>query len=269
MITLLLAVAVGFGGYSLAHFAAGLGNGWSIAIGAGCFVLFNLVVGRFVKKRMTAEMEGVQQILADGQKKLQAKMQRWQFRPPSSMQAAQREMFADMNVFVREAIARTDNLDKYRWFVPMIARQKATAQLQLYWMIKDFKQVDRLLPTAFLADPNLAAIKMARAQMLEAPIEEIRKTYDKATRRLRYNENVLLAATFSWILVKRNDVDGAFKVLTEALKNSDNEVLKHNHEQLMNNRPAHFSNTALGDQWFQLQLEEPRNRAPRQRSVYR
>ena len=129
--------------------------------------------------------------------------------------------------------------------------------------------VDALMPKAMFLDPNTVAIKLAREQMLDEPIEKIEKTYTKGVRRLRYNQNVLLAATWSWILVKRGKVDEAFKALTEALKNSDNEVLKRNHECLMNNRVAHFNNSGLGDQWYSLLLEEPKVKMQRPRSVYR
>jgi hypothetical protein len=110
----------------------------------------------------------------------------------------------------------------------------------------------------------MAAIKMARLYMLDAKTDEIGRVYTKAVRRLRYNQNVLLAATWSWILIQRKDVDGAFRALTEALKKSDNETLKRNHELLMNNRVAHVNNSGLGDQWYSLQLEEPRVRMQRQ-----
>ena len=266
---MIIAIAVACGGFAALHFAVGVGVGWSIAFGVLLLVAFQVCFGIFLRKRMTAEMQGVQAILVDGQKRLQEKMQRWQIRPPGSIQAAQKEIADDTRTFVREALAKTECLRKFRLWVPMIDRQMATAQLQLNWMIKDFKRVDELLPKVLLADPTLVAMKMARQQMLDANIEDIRKTYEKGVRRLRYNQNVLLAACFSWILVKRGDVDGAFKVLTEALKNSDNATLKQNHEHLMNNRVAHFSNSGLGDQWYQLMLEEPRMRTQRQRSVYR
>lgn len=269
MITMLIAVAVALGGFALAFFALGLGLGWSITIGVLGFVAFQLAFGLVVKKRISAVMEQVQLIMADGQKKLQAKMQRWQLRPPGSIQAAQREIEADTRVFVKDAIAATEGLAKYRLWVPMIDRQMATAQVQLNWMIKDFGKVDELMPKVLLLDPTMSAIKLARMQMLDRPVEEMRKVYERGVRRLRYNQNVLLAGCWSWILVKRGLVDDAFKALAEALKNSDDATLKANHEHLMNNRVAHFSNSGLGDQWYSLQLEEPRMRQQRQRPVYR
>ena len=105
--------------------------------------------------------------------------------------------------------------------------------------------------------------------MLEKPTDEIAKVYRKAVGRVRYNGNVLLAATMSWIQVQRGDANGAFKTLTDALKKSDNETLKRNHETLMNNRVAHFTNSGLGDQWYSLLLEEPKVHQQRPRSVYR
>lgn len=269
MVTLLIAIVVGFGGFSASYWGADIGVGWSICLGVVSFGVFQAAVGLFVQKRVKAEMERVQTILVEGQKRLQQKMQRWQLRPPGSMQAAQKEIFEDTKIFVKEALAATSSLEKYRLWVPMMNRQIATARIQLSWMIKDFNTVDELMPHALLLDPMMCCIKMARMQMRSEDVAEIRKVYRKGIRRVRYNGNVLLAATMSWIELNRGDSDAAFKTLTEALKNSDNETLKRNHECLMNNRPAHFSNSGIGDQWYSLLLEEPRMRMQRQRSVYR
>ena len=269
MITLTLAVLTGCGCFAAAYFPGDGGLGWSIFAGVAGFGVFQGVVGFLLQKRVKRDMEGVQAILVAGQKRLQQKMQRWQMRPPGSIQAAQKEIFEDTKVFVKEALAQTEALRKYRLWVPMMDRQIATAQLQLSWMIKDFKTVDRLMPKAICLDPTMSAIKMARLYMLEKPTAEIEKVYRKGVGRTRYNGNVLLAATMSWIQVQKGDLDGAFKTLTEALKKSDNEALKRNHEALMNNRPAHFTNSGIGDQWYSLLLEEPKVRMQRPRSVYR
>ena len=269
MLTLFIALAVGGGAFAGAYFPGDWGLGWSIFAGLVGFGVFQATFGILMQKRVKRDMESVQGILVAGQKKLQQKMQRWQMRPPGSVQAAQNEIFADTKGFVKDALAKTEVLRKYRLWVPMMDRQIATAQLQLCWMIKDFKTVDKLMPKALLLDPMMAAIKMARMYMLNESLAEIEKIYKKGVRRVRYNGNVLLAAAMSWMQVQKGDADGAFKTLTEALKKSDNETLKRNHELLMNNRVAHFSNSGLGDQWYSLMLEEPRVHTQRQRAVYR
>ena len=269
MITIILAIVVAGGGYCGAYYGLDWGIGWSIFAGIVCFGVFQAVFGIMIQKRVKRDMEGVQNILAAGQKRLQAKMQRWQMRPPGSIQQAQKEIFEDTKVFVKEALKEVDVLAKYKWWVPMIERQMATAKLQLNWMIKEFKVVDKLMPKVLLVDPMVSAIKMSRMYTLGASLKDIEKVYRKGVGRVRYNGNVLLAAAMSWMQVQKGETDAAFKTLTEALKKSDNETLKHNHEQLMNNRVAHFNNSGIGDQWYSLYLEEPKVRTQRQRSVYR
>ena len=230
------------------------GIGWSIGLGVVAFVVAQVVLGRIIQKRVKEAMDAVQGVLLEGQKRLQAKMARWQMRPPGSIQAAQAEIARDQKVFVREALEQTEVLHKFDNWVPMMKRQIATAQFQLHWMIKDFKKVDELMPKALFLDPTTNAMKLARMYM---------------TGRLRYNQNVLLAAAWSWILIQKKDVDGAFKALNAALEKSDNETLKANRDHLANNRVAHFSNTALGDQWYALLLEEPRVHQQRMRPQWR
>ena len=269
MVTLSIAIAVACGGFAAAYWAADFGLGWSIFDAVLAFGVFQGVFAFVVQKRVKADMEKVQAILTAGQKKLQQKMQQWQFRPPGSIQAAQREIAADTRVFVQEALAETEKLRKYRLWIPMMERQIATAQFQLNWMIKNFKVVDQLMPKALFIDPTMAAMKIARLYMTNGDVREMKKIYEKAVARVKYNGNVLLAATMSWIEVQKGDADAAFRTLTDALKKSDDETLKRNHECLMNNRVGHFSNSGIGDPWYSLLLEEPKVRMQRPRNVYR
>ena len=269
MITVVLALSVASGIGCAAYFCADFGLGWSIFDGVLAFGVIQGVVAYLIQRRVKADMESVQRILMAGQKRLQEKMHRWQFRPPGSIQAAQKELLADTRTFVQEALAETEKLRKYRLFVPMMDKQIATAQFQLNWMMKDFAAVDRLMPKALFLDPTMVSMKMARLYMTNAGTKAIKKIYEKAVRRVKYNGNVLLAATMSWIEVKRDDADAAFKTLTEALKKSDDATLKRNHEVLMNNRVGHFSNSGLGDTWYSLLLEEPKVRTQRMHGGYR
>ena len=269
MYSFLISSAVAVAVWCGLYFCDILGYGWSTFCAVLSFIGSQLAVGMHFQKKVKAAMGEVQAIMTAGQKKLQAKVQRWQVNPPGSVQAAQAEMLRDTKVFVKDAIAATEGMRKFEGWVPMMKRQIATAQLQLHWMVKEFDKVDRLMPLALVFDPQMASIKMARMQMKGEPVDEIRKVYEKSVKRLRYNQNVLPAALYSWILVKKGDSDGAFKVLTEALKNSDDPVLRQNHEHLMNNRARNFSNANLGDKWYSLMLEEPKVYRPRQRMQWR
>lgn len=269
MITVLLSIFAGVAAGLALWLSDTTGYGWSVFFGVLAFGVVQLLAGFMIQRKVKAAMTGVQSILVAGQKRLQAKVARWQLRPPGSMQAAQAEMERDQKVFVKEALLATEALHRFDLWVPLMKRQIATAQFQLHWMAREFKDVDALMSKAMFMDPMMSAMKLARMQMLDAPVDEIARVYAKAVRRLRYNQNVLLAATYSWILMQRGDADGAFKALNRALEKSDNEVLKSNREQLANNKLAHFSNAGLGDQWYALHLEKPRYNQPRQRMQWR
>ena len=265
LIAIAIGVVVGLG----LSFGGVFGIGWSITCGVLAFIVAQVVIGRIIQKRVKEAMDSVQNILMEGQKRLQTKMARWQMRPPGSIQAAQAEIARDQKVFVREALEQTEVLHKFDNWVPMMKRQIATAQFQLYWMIKEYRKCDALMDKVLFVEPTMYAMKMARLYTLDRPTDEIRKVYEKASKRLRYNQNVLIAAAWTWILVKRNEIDAAFKALNEALRNSDNETLKANRDALANNRIAHFSNSGIGDTWWALGLEEPKVKIQRQRMQWR
>jgi tetratricopeptide (TPR) repeat protein len=269
MVTLLIALFCAAASGCALYFTDIFGGGMSSFCGIAVFGVIQIGAGLRLRKKVAAEMKAVETVLLEGQKAAQEKMQRWQMRPPGSVQAAQAEIERDQRKFVMEALKLTEPLHKFDLWVPMMKRQIATAQFQLYWMIKEFRKCDTLMEKALFVDPTMYAMKMARYYMLDKPTDEIRKVYEKGTKRLRYNQNTLLAAAWTWILVKRGEIDAAFKALNEALKNSDNETLKANREALANNRVAHFNNSGIGDTWWALALEEPKVKMQRQRMQWR
>ena len=269
MFSLMIAISCGAAIGLALYFTDALGCGWSVFFGVLGFGVVQMTIGFRLQKKVKAAMRAVENVLVEGPKAVQAKAMRWQTRPPSSIQEAQNEMARDQRRFVLEALALTEPLHRFDNWVPMMKRQIATAQFQLYWMVKEYRKCDQLMDKALFVDPTMYAMKMARMYMLGKPSEEIGKVYDKGRRRLRYNQNVLIAAAWTWILVQRGEIDEAFKALNEALKNSDNETLKANREALANNRIAHFSNTNIGDTWWALGLEEPKVKMQRQRMQWR
>lgn len=269
MLSLIIAAACGASVGLGLYFTDVAGYGWSTFFGVLTLGGVQMGIGIFLQRKVKAAMRAVEQVIVEGQKAMQAKALRWQMRPPGSPQAMQNEIARDQRRFVEDALALTEPLHRFDMWVPMMKRQIATAQFQLYWMIKEYRKCDALMGKALFVEPTMYAMKMARLYSQGKPTDEIRKVYEKGSRRLRYNQNVLIAATWTWILVQRNEIDAAFKALTEALKNSDNATLKANREALANNKIAHFSNSGIGDTWWAIGLEEPKIKAPRQRMQWR
>lgn len=266
---MMIAVGAALTGFAGMKYGLSAGTGWSVFSGILMFCSVQVTAGFVLRKKIQRVMDGIQRIMTDAREQANAKMRVWQFRPPGSVKEAQREIESLMRKGAKDALAASSALDRFRRWMPMMGKQIATVKFQLNWMLKDFEQVDALMSKAFFIAPEAIAMKMARMHMRGDSSEDIAKIYRKASRRARYNANVILDACYSWILVKRGDADGAFRVLTEALKNSDNQVLKSNHLHLMNARVSHFSNSGLGDQWYSLYLEEPKVKTQHQRQVYR
>jgi len=237
--------------------------GWATFWGVLLFVAGQGVSGYLIQKKVKAAMGGVQKILEDGQKRLQFKVAQWQTRPPGSIKQAQQEIEREQRVFVERALEASKSIERFNLWAPLMGRQVATMRIQLYWMLKDFKAVDELMPKALVVDPLMAAIKLARMYMREE--NGLDKVFRKHTARLRYGQGALLYGLYAWILLQKKDVDGAHKVLVEACEKMESDTLKKNREHLANNRVGHFSNAGLGDEWYALHLEEPKVKMQRQR----
>ena len=89
------------------YFTDTFGYGWSIFFGILGFGVVQMSIGLYLQRKVKAGMKAVEQTLLAGQKELQAKTQRWQMRPPGSIQAAQNEIARDQRKFVEAALALT------------------------------------------------------------------------------------------------------------------------------------------------------------------
>lgn len=234
---------------------------WTILIAiAGMFI-----IGRVLRKRMGKVQDEIQCIMMEYQQRMQAKIQRWRTKPVSSPKAAEQELARDRDEMISAIQSILHPLEKYRLWIPLLGRQLATMELQFAWQKKDWKRVDELFPRALLMDPMLVTMRLARMWAQEASDEELASFFAKSTRRARYGTSALLYATYAWMLVRRNRIDDAHKILVEANEKNEHPVLKTNRDLLANNRLGHFSNAGFGEEWYALWLEEPKMRAQRQR----
>lgn len=242
---------------------------WSILWGVLVLIAGQVALGMFLRRKMSVISDRVQGIMKHGQARMQAKVQRWRQKPVSSQKAAEQELSKDREAMIAEVQAVLKPLDKYRLWVPFLGRQLATMELQFAWQRKDFERVDELLPRALLLEPFLMCLRLARLWQKEATTDELRKSFTRLVRRARYGTTALVYSTFAWMLVKRGEVDEAYKVLIEADEKNEHPVIKANKEVLANNRIAHFTNVGFGEEWYALWLEEPKMRAKRTRDTGR
>ncbi len=239
---------------------------WALLIGIVLFFGGQVMVGRFFRKKMTFVTDQMQVIMQQAQARMQAKVQRWRTKQMTNQKAAEMELAKDRDAMIEEIQALLKPLERYRLWIPLLGRQLATMEMQFAWQKKDWRRVDELLDRVLLMEPLLVCMKLARMFKKDASTEEMMKVFTKATKRARYGTTALVYATMAWVLVKRERIDDAHKLLIEADTKNEHPVIKSNRDVLANNRINHFSNSGFGEEWYALFLEEPKMRAQRQRN---
>lgn len=230
--------------------------GWAVFFGILGFFGCQFLAGLFLKKKIKSEMEAVQGILLSGQKQIQEKTNTWRFRPPGSPKQAQIELMKMQHVFIEKALKQSSAFERYYKWSPLLKRQIATFRMQMYYQDRNFKEVDRLMPSCLFVEPISMAMKMAR--MYVRKDSGVDQYFEKSVRRLRYGQGAIIYGLYAWICVKKGEIDKAIAALQRSDKHMENETLKHALEVLLNNRPKQFSLAGLGDEWYALGLEEPR-----------
>jgi hypothetical protein len=240
----------------------GARTGWAVFWGVLVTLAAQLLAGYLIQRKVKTEMEKVQGILNSGKNHLQQKVSQWQIKPPGSLKDARKIIEKEQALFIKKALDASCGLEKFEHWAPLMRKQINALRMQLHWMNRDFRAVDKLLPGVLIMDPMMACIKMARMHMRND--EGIEKLFKKHSGRTRTDQGALIYALYSWILVQRGAIDEAHKVLIDGCEKTENEILKRNRDHLANNRVGHFSNAAFGDEWYALHLEEPKMKMQRQ-----
>ena len=263
MLTILISALAGLGlGLGL-YLGDAAHWGWCVFWSLLGFGACQAAAGLLLRGRVKRLMDGVQGTLAAGQKRLQARVNQWQLRPPGSLKQAQIELEREQRGFLQQALGQTEAFGPYYRWSPLLRRQVNTLRMQLHYQMKDYAEVDRLLPSCLFLDPLTSAMRLARMHVRKD--EGLDKFFEKQVARLRYGQGALLYSLYAWIAVQRNDLDLAHKTLVRAASKMENDTIKRNLEHLANNRPRQFSNAGLGDEWYALGLEEPRVKTQRPR----
>ena len=265
MLTLIFALAAGL----LAAWFSGsaLGNmAWGGVIGVGVLIAVQTAVGLFIRHQVGKVNKRIQDELQAVQTRLQRKLSQLQSRPGASPKMLQNILEKDQTAAVHQALERIGELDKYRWWSPLLTRQLNTMRMMFHYQIREFDQVDKLLNRCFYMEPAACAMRLARMYRKNDP--KLDKFARKKLKIARGDSGALLYALYSWILVKRNDIPGAIKALAESRKRCDHEVLRANWERLVNGKVKNFSNAAFGEMWYMLCLEEPKIKTQRVRPQF-
>lgn len=237
------------------------GTGWGIATGIVFMLIGWVILGLLLRRVSMAKQLKIQQIMEDGQNKVNRQVEMFSRRPQSSMNGIRPIIEKIQRDATLRALEATDDFKVlYKWS-PMLKKQIASMKIQLYFQLKDNKMVDELLPQAIMLDPQTVAVKMVR--MYRKDDAGLDKFYKRTIRRFRGDTRAFLACVYAWMKLKKDDTKSALDALLNAKKFSDHQVLLDNIEHLANGKPKHFSNSGFNEMWYALMLEEPKMKPQR------
>lgn len=258
MLTLLLSMICMAGTWA----ALSLGlhwRGWGVVVAV--LVGLGIQVGStlWIRRRITALMGAIQARITERTNVLRRKYEQLGSRG-GSVKWLMDQARKDQDAMLIEALESTSKMEGYcKWSI-LLDRQINAIRVQFLYQLKRFEEVDKLLPKTMLGDPVLVCMKMCRHYKLNQDAD-LRKTYDKYRKKFK-QESTLIYATYSWMLIKRKQSEEALKVLVDGKAATDDEVLEANWGHVANGRLGQFSNAALGESWYALLLEEPKQPKP-------
>jgi hypothetical protein len=269
MLSLLISL-IGTAAVVAACVASNFSTAETSGAGIAAFLLLNIVIGFIVRERISKVQAGLQQILEQGQQRMNRKVQMFQSKPGGNIKQIQRQLEADQKTLLTDALDFVDRLKPFKKWSLFIGRQIATMRMQFLYQLKEFEKADQILSTAglltgpVLLEPVAVAMQMARQYKTEG-VEKVEKTFKRRIKWFRGNRGTLLYGLMSWVYVTEGDAEKARQLLIKGKEVTGNETLGRNLEMLSNNKAKSFSNAGLGEEWYGLYLESPP--APKQQRM--
>ena len=262
MISLIISILAGFGMYeTLVMTTDELSHIWCAIFAGITMITCQLLFGLYFRKKVNKVSEAIQQVIAEGQEKIQRKANMFQVKPAGGIKHMQKLLEKDQEASIRKALELTNQMEPlWNWSL-LLKKQTDTMRMQFHYQLGEFKKVDALLPNCMFMEPLAVAMKMARQYKNDDP--KLEKTFKAKKRKFKGDDGVIIHSLYAWILIKRGETENALKVLTEAKEWTSDETILSNWEALANDKVKSFSNAGLGDQWYALKLENPKT--PRQK----
>ena len=256
MISLIIAMTAGIGTFMTLQNTTELNIVWDTVFALLAVIAVQLLFGLFFRKKINSVTEEIQNVILEGQQKVQRKANMFQQKPAGGIKHMQKLLEKDQHASLRKALELTDKLTPWFKWSLLLDKQVSTMKMQFYYQLGEFKEVDRLLPNCLYMEPLTVAMKMARQYKNNDP--GLEKTFKSKKKKFKGDKGALLYALYSWILIKRGEKEKAFEVLTEGKDKCENETIYKNWEALANDKVKSFSNAGFGDEWYSLKLENPK-----------
>ena len=255
-----LIISIFLGALSAYGYSFLKGSSWGITI---MFIFVGtvafLMITRMLMKKMSVQINAMQQFLINGQKQLQRQAQ--QMRSVGSQKAVMEKQ----KKMVEDSLAILGGIERFYPWTLFAKKQIHTIKFQLYYQVQSFNKAKKYANDVMLFQAPLIAMKMAFLYKISQKDESfnfekvIGKVFAKGIWKIRNPfEKSFLYNVYAWILVKKGMLQQAINLLLKA-KNKNkvkDSTLISNLEKLQNGKENQLSNNAFGDVWYNLFLQE-------------
>ena len=267
MLTLICALAAGTIVWIGTVYGLHLSQIWGTTLSVLAILTVQVIVSLIIRKLTNQVNLQIQGIMMEVQKKIEMKQQQFMRHPVGSPKTMLQMLEKEQNIGLERAIEACDRFRPfYKWSF-LLERQINTMKMAFNYQLKRFEEADQFMAKALLLDPQSISMKMAR--MYQKNEDGIAKYFKKKCKGLKGKNCILPYSLYAWILLKQNQPDEAFKIMTDAKKKVENEVILQNWEALANGKIRNFSNAGLGEMWYALALETPKMPKMQQNFRYR
>ena len=273
MLTLLISLAVTLAvgvvslGIGPSYRGLGLPTSAVVLMMIAAFFITHIAISLTLRKKTKKINMKLQELMLEIQQKLQGMQNRMMHRPTGSPKQMMQILEREQQAGLERMLAALDLFKPlYPWSF-FLKRQVNTMKMAFLFQQKKFDEVDKLIPHCMFFDPQSVTIRLVRMYKNNDP--KLDKFFLSRCRRFKGDNAVIPYAAYSWMKVKQDRIEEAIAALTEARKQTSNEVLERNREMLMNGKIKQFSNSQLAEAWYSLMLEEPKMPRVQQSVRYR
>ena len=263
MLSILIAVIIG-GAIIAAMIVDQQSVAWAIVSGIAGYVVTQIIISLILRKKVNAVQAGIQAEMNADRERINRQLTTFQQRQPGNMNGLKQLADRLQGEVSRKLLASTERFKVFYPWSPMLYKQINAMKMQLYFQVRDYEEVDRLLPKSMLIDPLSLSIKLVR--MFKNDDKELDAFYNKKCSRFKSDQGAFIACVYAWIKLKQQNTQAAVAALRAARKLSDHPVLVENLDKLLNDKKKDFSNAGFGEQWYALGLEEFKPKAVRRRN---
>lgn len=246
-----LIAAVGAGCF----YGLGWSGGMSLTSGMIVGLIFQIGSGFYFRKKIMNSMRIMQSQLGTAAEQLRKKYEMLSQRG-GNLRALMAQAEKEQHLIFEDAIEYTKTLEPFCKWSLFLNRQLNSIRMQFYFQMKNFAEVDKLMPSIMIAEPVAATMKMTR-QYQNGDLKGLDASFKKYAKKFKTN-SAMIYALMAWIRLKQDRVDDAIKILIDGKTQTANETLSHNWDMLVNGKIKQFSNAPFGEAWYVLQLEEPK-----------